>query len=232
MYAGVLQTDGEFSDVIGFSLESSDVLQPSSQQLRYEHRLIGIGVDGFDATAVQDAKVCLQTTSMPTGASVLVGANRIAVNADESVNLETFEPCVGAAVQPYCGDPDVDSSTDAGIYLWKDCGVTDNWTLEAVAGGLPNVHVYDGSISASQGLTGVQSESLESTDVVTADNNQIDFLLRMVGVGADYVGFAVPETSSLCFALSLNVPGSGVYVGSGRIPKSGDFDLHTLGSCQ
>jgi len=79
MYEGEIVADPQaFSTVTGFSLEGADIVDYMSDPLRigYSLRVKNSGEDGIDFSYPSGTNVCFDTSSLPTGAQVMVGANR------------------------------------------------------------------------------------------------------------------------------------------------------------
>jgi hypothetical protein len=76
-YQGSIQSDQPFSNVTGFSIEASDVLDWTSGEsdIVYTLNMGGTGQDGFNLSYPAGARVCVGVAA-PPGAQVFRGPNR------------------------------------------------------------------------------------------------------------------------------------------------------------
>ena len=132
-----------------------------------------------------------------------------------------------------CGKPEVDSTTDRGIFIWKNC-VTDQWSVIATAGGqgLPGT-TYEGSVNASQTFSSLTPVNIEYNDVVdsNSDFTQINFTVRMLGSGLDEFRFKYPADAQACFDVAGLPENSAVFIGSKKMTLNVSFNLTTLQPC-
>ena len=120
------------------------------------------GQDGFQIDLPVGSATCFEPQSLPAGAQVQIGASRRVMNG--SFSLDTLQSCSGATAHPGCGMPTFNTSTEPGLYLWKDCsagGADALWEVRAVGGGLPWAE-YAGALTATTTLsaTGVSLEAI------------------------------------------------------------------------
>jgi arylsulfatase A-like enzyme len=132
---------------------------------------------------------------------------------------------------PECGQP---AFGDPGVYLWRDCaagGSAARWFMRAFGGGLQAFR-YQGVLNADT-LLSATGISLEANDVVDSQpaDRRIDFSLSVVGTGFDGFRTDIPGGAATCFAVQAMPATAGVYVGAGRIPMTGEFNLESLGPC-
>lgn len=128
-----------------------------------------------------------------------------------------------------CGDPGLDSSTEAGVALWKNCPGSD-WQMRVTAGGA-GWTVYEGTIENAHGFSAWAGDSVEPAD--TLELSPWTLLTFKLGVGSpwhDGVLFAPWGGSEACFTLDLPA-GADVVVGASRTRPGNRFSLDTLGAC-
>ncbi|MCF7989748.1 MAG: FG-GAP-like repeat-containing protein [Thiohalocapsa sp.] len=108
-YAGLI-TSSATLQTEGFSLEGNDVLDsaPGDGDVDYELKAIGGGQDGFALTVADGSTTCFDPSTMPTGATVQIGAVRQVV--DGAFDLQTLEAC-GSTPPPATPSLSIDSVT-------------------------------------------------------------------------------------------------------------------------
>ncbi len=132
------------------------------------------------------------------------------------------------AQTPY-GKPTYDTSTDAGLYLWKN--TDESWSLRATAGGIGNYSNYVGNLSADQAYSNVTPFSIEPHDVLDLSNsNVISFDLQIWGKGEDGIDFTLPAGATACFTVDTPA-GVSITVGADNMVLTTPFELTTLGAC-
>ena len=91
-YQGAIQSDQPFSNVTGFSIEASDVLDWTSGEsdIGYTLNMAGSGQDGFNLSYPAGAHVCVGVAA-PPGVQVFRGPNRQLVTVP--FDLDTGGPC-------------------------------------------------------------------------------------------------------------------------------------------
>ena len=91
-YQGSIQSDQPFSNVTGFSIEASDVLDWTSGEsdIGYTLNMAGSGQDGFNLSYPAGAHVCVGVAA-PAGVQVFRGPNRQLVSVP--FDLDTGGPC-------------------------------------------------------------------------------------------------------------------------------------------
>jgi hypothetical protein len=214
-YRGGLTPDQPFASLSAFSFESGDLLPPPD----FTMIVSGSGQDGIDFALAQGSGACLDL-SAPGSAPILAGVNRIPVAGP--VALPGFGPCGGGGSLPACGTPSYNRATEAGVFLWNDCG-TDQWHLRATAGG-QNL-VYRGSLTSSPPLTGVTAVSFESGDLLPPS-----FVMTVGGSGQDGFDFSFAPGTEPC--LDLTAPAGAVLrAGSDRVLVSDPVGLPGFGPC-
>lgn len=220
-------------------LEGHDTLQlaPSGMELEFELIIGGSGVEGFDATIPAASQTCLDTTQLPAGANVFVGSNKTL--RTQAFNLENLGVCniSPPGPDPQCGVPDYDPATQPGIYLWQDCSNSSqntaqrDWSVRIVAGGVI-WEEFAGELTADVALaaTGFSLEGSDTLDSVPGDG-LIDFSLFVGGAGQDGFDLSLPNSATSCFDATTLPVGVDVFVGAGKLLRSGRFNLEDLGIC-
>lgn len=91
-FVGSLAADQPLSSVTPYSVESSDVVDATTDTsvISYDLRMIGAGEDGFDFELAASSSACIDISS-PTGTQVLVGGARTPLSTP--VELDTFGSC-------------------------------------------------------------------------------------------------------------------------------------------
>lgn len=229
--SGLVSSDGGFTNLTGFSLEGSDLLDNTTNldQINYELKVVNTGQDGFEFTPV-GANSCFTVDSLTT---VYLGQNKINSNTD--INLDTLDRCDLAPVvdDPIeCGEPIFDKATEPGAFLWKDCDAASNvWSIRIAGGGLAYAP-YIGRLDASAPVI-AYGEELEAND--TLDINQlssgVSFTLNVANKAQDGFNVTIPENSQTCFEITQLPTTAQIYVGRYRTLKSEAFNLENLDAC-
>ena len=129
-----------------------------------------------------------------------------------------------------CGQPVFSRFVDAGIFLWKDCGNTEQWILNATSGGGDAI-TYTGTLTSDAQIGPVTPISFEGIDSYQLSNTdqQLDFLMKMSGSGIDGLEFSV-QAGAAC--LDIGTPANEqVVVGAGNALLTPPFDIYTLDPC-
>ena len=235
-FVGEINTTGVFPYApTGFSLESNDVLEPSTagtSSIAFKMRVVHSGIDGFEFLAPTGADTCL-AVNLPGNPQVFVGASKRLVGP--SVDLGTLEPCNAAPPPPLssCGEPSIDRSAESGVFLWEDCAGdvrSGQWNVRFTAGGGPKV-IYEGQVTAAQSFPSTPTEfSVEGADSVVGSPEAILYILKVAGTGHDGFGFEAPATGETCFGVAAPLAAP-VYVGAGKQRAIGSLNLSSLGTC-
>ena len=137
-----------------------------------------------------------------------------------------FEPYLDSDV---CGDPNIDTSVDRGLYIWQDCTSGNNtWHVRATAGG-DDPLTYTGNLTTDQTFSNVLPNSIEASDTFNISNTVIDFNLSLGSVWHDGFSFNVAPGNT---CLNLTAPqGITVKVGRNRVQVNPAFNIVTLGAC-
>ena len=127
-----------------------------------------------------------------------------------------------------CGEPPINLQSDREAFLWRDCNGSGEWFMRFTAGG--SYSVYVGSVSSSTGITNMVPFSIEPSDVLNVNGNDIAYNLRIGQVYWDGFNFEAPTGADIC--IDVDGPtGAQVLVGALRTPVAAPFDAATLGSC-
>ncbi len=238
--ASGVETDGMLNFTVSLSSASSSTVTVDYQTQP------GTATAPADYTSVSDTLVfnpgqTSKTISVPLiddGISegpetftVQLGNASNAVISDGTA-VGTINDGGSSGVSP-CGMPTYDTSTDQGVYLWRDCG-TDTWHMAATAGGAPSQIIYQGDVTSNLAVLNVTPNSIESNDVLdsNADPAVVDYTLKMKTTGYDGFDFTLSSGASACFTASPSSPGGGsVVIGSANAVLTSPIDLNTLGSC-
>ena len=213
----------------------------SSQEVRVDYATSdGTATSPDDYTAVSDTLIL---TPGETSAHVDVPIVDDGLSEDtETFSLILSNPVAailtdGSATgtitdnEPYaCGEPSIDSATETGVFLWRDCP-TDAWHMRVTAGGGPKI-TYEGQVLATQPFPSTPvAYSHEGADWMdSSDPLAILFGLKVSGTGQDGFDFRTPTTGQTCFELTAPANAQ-VYVGVGKDLVGGSVDLATLGAC-
>ena len=132
-----------------------------------------------------------------------------------------------------CGEPAIDSATDAGIFLWNDCGDPQQWHARMTAGGGALI-AFQGSVNSDQPFDSLQGFSLEASDSLPADFNTptggpvtINYTLNVRNTFTDGFEFHFPAGANACFDPAS--PALPVWVGASRVVASGPVNLTNFG---
>jgi len=236
-FEGVISTDAGSISATPVGLEGNDVLDTSLlSQVTFKLKVINAGQDAFRFTAPETGgttNACFQMTNLPVGAQVLLGSSKTI--APMPLDLGTLLVCTAPPGPPAeCGAPSYDKSSERGVFIWKDCGGTDLWSLRATGGGSPDLIFYTGGLQSDPAAFDPPSlVSIESADIVdnVTDPTVIDYSLRMKLSGQDGFDFGIPVGATVCFAPTSLPDGGEVFLGQNREPMVGAFNLETQGTC-
>lgn len=204
-YQGAL---ADISKLIEVSIETSDELQQSNNDVDYQLHVFNDGVDGLNFKA--GARACL--TPATGGPAIYVGRNNLAVTGT-SYSLATGQSCNS---QPSfaCGEPAFDSATERGNFLWSDCNGAGRWHLRSSGGGVQRTTVFEGRIEGV--LSNVDGVQLEANDVLQA-NAGLEYAFTLWNNGIDGVDFTL--TGDACFeSTDPNIQAVPVYLGAAKTP--------------
>jgi len=228
--SGTVTSTGGFTDLLGVSIEASDVFDNSDpNQIVYDLGVSGGGQDGYDFTPLADNACLIANANAP----IFLGADKLPIVSP--LNLTTLGSCNLPADPPQCGEPVFDSATEPGVFLWQDCSVgggTDAWMLRVSGGGLP-FDAYVGTLESSNSVT-VQGTQLEANDQIDGDlsDNGLDFRLNVANPAIDGLDIQFPSGSQTCFEIQQMPSLANVFVGRFRLIMNSAFNLEDLGVCQ
>lgn len=124
-----------------------------------------------------------------------------------------------------CGKPTISGGQEAGIFVWKDCAAG-QWHVTGTAGG--SYANWSGTLTSGGAFASVVAVDIEAHD--TLDNSvasEIVFQLQIWGGGFDEFSASAAPGLGIC----MDLPGSTVFFGPGKVPVSPPFDLDTLAFC-
>lgn len=145
------------------------------------------------------------------------------LDSQAEITIEDDDACIA------CGMPAYNKATEKAIFLWKDFA-SGAWHIKTTAGGDPAIIAYSGSIGSTQSFVQITEDGIEPSDTLdyTTSPDNIDFVLKVSNTGEDGFVFTPEESAMTCFSLAQPAT---VLVGQSKTPKSGAFNLNTLGSC-
>ncbi len=131
-----------------------------------------------------------------------------------------------------CGEPSFSASTQAGVFIWRDCADS-IWHMRVSSGSSPDILSYVGSIRSSQPLVNAEGVLLELPwDVVDLSEPQsIAFKLDVMSGGIDGVDFAFENGAKTCLILD-GPSGVQVFGGPSQLALPSSADLATGGACE
>ena len=149
-YQGSIESTGGFASFTPYSFEADDVLNnlASNERLDYVMGVWNNGEDGFDFDPVAN-DACFAPTA--PNVPLYLGASRQQVTSP--LNLNTLGSCSVTPPATECGQPAYDSATDAGVFIWKDCG-TGEWSVRVTGGGSSTGLSYQGMVESAGGYNG------------------------------------------------------------------------------
>lgn len=189
----------------------------------------------FDVNAGESVCIGLDQAA---GSTVYVGAQSTPMTLPiDPVTLASCSSPLNTGAPDYCYAPALDPSQDSGMFIWKNCGSSpETWHIRTAAGGSASAYQFNATVTSTSGtlFQSVNPVSFEGSDWLVPANvtTQFSFMQRMIGAGFDGVDFEIPTGSDVCLDPTTLHPGTQVYVGANRIPKTGAFDIETLGNCQ
>jgi len=238
-YAGDIYSDVILS-AAGDQLEPNDELdtEPGDAQIDFVLYVGGSGIDGFQTDIPAGAEACLVPEFFSAGAgNFFLGADRqpIAGNLNMADPAASCEPPAPPEDPPGCGDPNFDSTTENGVFLWRNCNLPGNdqrWQLRVAAGGTP-WGPYEGTLESATATLAPIGFSLEGNDVLDSvpGDGLVDFELKVGGSGVDGFTVDIPSDANACFDVSSVQNGAQVFFGQDREVLSGSINLTTFEAC-
>ena len=202
--------------------------------------LDGTAVAGLDYTAIAPTTVTFaageisQVVSVPLLDDLLAeGDEDFALVLTAPTNATIATGSVTATISDNelspCGEPVISAATEAGVFLWRECGGA-QWHLRVTGGGV--FTRYQGRLLSSGPFTGVSGFSIETSDTLTVDSQAlaVDFILEVAGGGSDGIDFQPAASTNTCFSLELPAAAA-VFLGQDKNSVPQSFDLETLGPC-
>lgn len=231
-YDGHVYADSDFAGVSGNSMESSDVLQQvSGTHAYFEMSMGGAWYDEVVITPTAGASMCIDLDAQSSGTQILAGSQRTVVTPP--FNPETLASCTppGDGTGGNCGDPNVDSSLNEGVFVWQSCdGI---WHL--LVTGAPDFDLakYGGNVTSSGTITDVTGVSTEASDVVdTSVAGTVSFVLQTSTPWSDEFTFRADPNDNLCVTLDIQPGTVNRWLGPDRTFVPMQFDPRTGGACQ
>jgi hypothetical protein len=174
-------------------------------------------VDGQFATGASASVTTLSVGTHQVTASVTDTAGTGLTGSDTVTVVVTS----GGGVTPTCGAPSYDSATEAGAYLWQDCG--GDWKYRVTAGGLG--FTYEGELVSEGAATlDVVPFSFEGNDVPPPN-----YVMNVGGRFQDGLNFSF-SGGTVC--LTVTQPsGMTIIAGSNNVDVGNAVRLPDFGPC-
>lgn len=164
-----------------------------------------------DDTEGELSETFMVELSAPVNATLLESSATVTISDDE---------------ESACGEPEVDSATETGVFVWQDCQ-TGVWHLRMTAG--PTYALFMGTLSAGEPFSSVLPLDIEGHDMFDTANPQvIDFALQAWAGGVDEFTFTLAPGVPVCLDSAAALQ---VQVGEDRTPFAMPFDPATLSAC-
>lgn len=227
--SGRITSEAGLASVTPRSLESSDKLT-STDPLRTDFKLTTGNPwnDRFEFTVPDGASFCLGLEEASGGQQLHIGPNRIPAGAGpiDPVSLQSCE-----FTGPDCPAPRIDTTTDSGLFVWKNCDGLWSVLLTGVRddGGVARVV---GDIESTDGFLSISPKRLESSDTLSTELTlPLDFDMRTTNPWRDDFDFAVPSGADLCVNIVAIDAGVGIFAGPDRTPVGRSFNPETFADC-
>ena len=220
--AGSVTSSRGFLSTTEQSIESNDTVDTGNNSIDFEFRVGTRFFDGFDFTVENNADLCVMVDD--SSIEVRIGPNKTLVSAPFNLSTLTSgcsaNPTTGLVV---VGEPNINGSTESGIFVWQD--TNDTWSLRLHAG--PGTAITTGSITSTRTFLSTEGINLETNDVLdTSDPEAIEFSLR-VGAGAfDGIDFRARNNPNLC--LMVDNASIEVRIGPNKTLVTVPFSLSNL----
>lgn len=229
-YSGHVYASSRFVGTDTRSFESSDTLASVSESDVYFEMGMGGGfADEILLTPANGADMCVDISTQGSGTALLAGPDRTPVTSP--FNPLTLQSCQPPAGSGECGNPQVNSQSDSGLFVWKNCG--GSWSValtgvQADGGGVK----ASGSITSSADFNVITPAGLEGSDSLsTSPASPLTFEMGTNNPWKDGFDFEVPAGATLCVTLDSVSDGLDIFAGEGRTPVATSFNPETLGSC-
>ena len=209
------------SNVQQVNIEASDLFTVLPNGLDLSLNVKAPWLDGFKFTEASQASTCVSTTNADV--PIYVGPNRVEVG--NTIDLNTLTACEPDPDIETIGKPNIDRSTDTGIFIWES--QPNNWVSHVVSGDMQRTVEVD--VNSSESLNNVQEINIEASDVFTILPNGLDLSLNVKAPWLDGFKFTEPLQAETCVSTTNNdVP---IYVGPNRVQVGNSLNLKTLTSC-
>jgi len=114
-YAGQLNTNSAFTNVLAFDLEGNDYVDDTQAgKIDFYMKMSGGGVDGFNFVYSGSTGVCLDLSALPAGGQVFLGRGHIPISTP--INLNTMASCVDILPEDVTVS-EADGTTDVTVSL-------------------------------------------------------------------------------------------------------------------
>ena len=123
----VLSTQA-LTNVQEINIEANDVFTVLPNGLELSLNVNAPWLDGVSFTVQDQSSTCISTTN--SDVPIYVGPNRVEVGSN--IDLKTLAPCDSGPDIETVGRPDIDGSTDTGIFVWEN--EANNWVSHVVSG--------------------------------------------------------------------------------------------------
>jgi hypothetical protein len=232
---GKIKADAPFSQVAPVSLTATDTVVNgiTPNELNFSIGTWYVNSRGFDFSTAGQSQSCFELNAQDISTLIVGGARK---KVTGSFDLVTLGACTALPPPPLeCGDPQVDSAIDIGLYAWRDCNFISatvaRWNFTLSGGGQP-WGTYAGLVDSDQTISavGIDLEENDMLDSVLGDQ-QIDFALSLGGNGVDGFQVDVPMSSVTCLNTDSLPAGTPVSFGAGRQPAGPNVNLVTLEDC-
>jgi len=216
----------------GVRLEAHDSLDVDDiNDIQFTFRVWGENSDGIDLTSLPNSSVCLDVEGANDG-QVYIGAGLALTQGPFDLNSGgqcTNQESIAIAV---CGEPEIDTDTQTGPWLWRDCSVPNGkWELRIAGGG--GAAQVSGSISSDGPLSDIVNVSIENGDLVDQiSDNLIGFNLETVNRSTDGMRLNTTEGSTTCIDF-YGIDPSQLKLGSSQSSAPNlPLNMETLGVCR
>ncbi len=134
----------------------------------------------------------------------------------------------------FCGEPQINSETSAGLYIWKDCerrnsAKKEHWFITIAAGSSNEHQLHTGSIQSQMKLNLIDTDSLETDDIVLVDNGVmprlISFQSTVMDNDTDTFSFFLQKNSNLALLTIDENVSLKIYAGQSKIRVLSPLDL-------
>ena len=216
----VLSTQA-LNNVQQVNIEANDVFTVLPNGLELSLNVNAPWLDGVSFTVQDQSSTCISTTN--TDVPIYVGPNRVEVG--RNIDLKTLAPCDSGPDIETVGRPDIDGSTDTGIFVWEN--EANNWVSHVVSGDMQRIIEVD--VNSSDSISNAQEINIEASDVFTVLPNGLDLSLNVKAPWLDGFKFTEQAQANTCVSTTnTDVP---IFVGPNRVEVGNNIDLKTLAPC-